>query len=54
MLLLRGMSHILDYVGSKIKTFFDDPTGNHSAGTLFITAIALLFIFLDFFGSLIV
>lgn len=54
MFLIHGTSHILGYVGSKIKTFFNDSTGNHSAGTLFITAIALLFIFLDFFGSLIV
>lgn len=54
MFLLRGMRHILGYVGSKIKTFFDDLTDDYSVGTFFITALALFWLCLDFFGPLIV
>lgn len=48
MFLLYKISHMLDYVGSKIKKFgmifFDNLFGDYDADTLFITAIALFWV----------
>lgn len=39
MFLLHEISHILDYIDSKIEKFFYDLTGDYSEGTLLIMAI---------------
>ena len=46
MFLLRGISHILSYIGSKIENFFNNLFGDCSFDTLFITATTL-FWFVD-------
>lgn len=47
MFLMHGISHILNYLGFKIKDFFNNLFGDYSEGTLLIMAIVF------FFGSLI-
>ena len=41
MLLMHGMSHILGYVGAKIKDPINDLISNYSLGTCVITLIVL-------------
>lgn len=39
MFLMHGISHILNYLGFKIKDFFNNLFGDYSEGTLLIMAI---------------
>lgn len=47
MFLLHEISHILDYIDSKIEKFFYDLTGDYSKGTLLIMAIVFFWV-IDF------
>ena len=52
MFLLRGMRHILGYVGSKIKTFFDDLTDDYSVGTFFYNSFGAFLALFRFFWAI--
>jgi len=47
MFLMHGISHILNYLGFKIKDFFNNLFGDYSEGTLLIMAIVFFWV-IDF------